>query len=85
MIDASRSPQPAWRRYITFVALGAVLVLAAIFIMTKELHHHSSGSAQVNPPSASAPANPAGSSVAKAHATTTPGGIPVSGRNPFQG
>jgi hypothetical protein len=86
MIDATRSPQPAWRRYGTFILLGALIVFAAFFIWTKELHHHSSAAGSVNtPPAAAAPAAAAAPSVGKAPPTSAPGGIPVSSRNPFQG
>jgi hypothetical protein len=65
-----------------FVLLGVLIVFAAFVIWTRELHHHSSGSANSSPPPATAPAAP---SIRQAPATTIPGGIPVSSRNPFQG
>jgi hypothetical protein len=65
-----------------FIVLGALIVFAAFFIWTKELHHHSSGSASSTTPAASVPTAP---SMKTAPATTVPGGIPVSNRNPFQG
>jgi hypothetical protein len=89
MIDASSSPRPAWQRYATIAALAVLLLVALFVIWKKELHHQSSGSANVNTPAASAPAAlPVGKaprSVTRAPATPVPGGVPVSSRNPFQG
>jgi hypothetical protein len=82
MIDASRSPRPAWQRIATIAALAVLILLALLFISKKVLHHNSSGSSNINIPAASAPAVP---SVKKAPVTTVPGGVPVSSRNPFQG
>jgi hypothetical protein len=82
MIDASHSPQTTWKRVATIVGLAVLILLALLLVWKKELHHHSSGSAHVNTPAASARPS---SSMKKAPAATIPGGIPVSSRNPFQG
>lgn len=41
MIDATRSPRPAWKRVATAVALIVAIVLAVWIIWIKELHHQS--------------------------------------------
>jgi hypothetical protein len=81
MIDASLSPRAAWRRYATLILLLVLVAAAAYVIWTKELHH----SAATN----SAPKQPPAVVSTKTHsvrpsATTIPGGVPVSGRDPFQ-
>ena len=79
---------PAWKRYAT-MALLAVLVLAAAYVIyTKELHH--STTAGATSPPASAPVPLIGSSTRSGSAktavpTTIPGGIAPSSRNPFAG
>lgn len=84
MIDASKSPVPAWKRYATMALLAVLLLAAAYVVYTKELHKGSPTSrpapatAPVNPPSSPAPA------AGQTPATTIPGGIPISSRNPFQ-
>jgi hypothetical protein len=90
MIDASRSPRPAWKRYGTFLLLVAVIAVAAVVIWKKELHHNSPASApQV--PAAVVPAHPAAHTAKAAKpakpaspTTTVPGGLPISTRNPFK-
>jgi hypothetical protein len=81
MIDSTRAPRPAWQRYGVPVLLVIFIAVAAFMIWSKELHHSSS-------PAASTPTSPAITAThaaprAKAPATTIPGGLPVSGRNPF--
>jgi hypothetical protein len=39
MIDASRSPNPVWKRVFYAVLLVTAIVLAAWVIWVKELHH----------------------------------------------
>jgi len=81
MIDSTKSPIPAWRRYATVVALTVLVFVAGFVIWTKELHHQSSTPASLSPP---AIAKTAGSKLAAPTTTTTvPGGLPVSSRNPF--
>lgn len=86
MIDASRSPRPAWQRYATFVAIAALLVVAVFVIWTKELHH-SSPAAAPQTPALTVPAHTAVQTAGHTPkpATTVPGGLPISSRNPFQG
>ena len=81
MIDSTKGPLPAWKRYGIPVLLVVLIVVAAVAIWSKELHHSS-------PSSASTPTSPAITAThaaphAKSPATTIPGGLPVSGRNPF--
>jgi hypothetical protein len=87
MIDATKSPAPTWKRYGIFLIVAVLLVVAAGVIWTKELHHSIPGISK-SKPSASAPASsvhstPPVTAASKPVATTIPGGIPVSGRNPF--
>ncbi len=87
MIDATKSPLPTWKRYGLFLLVGVLVVVAAGVIWTKELHHSIPGISK-SKPAASAPASeqspsPTGTTPAKPVATTVPGGIPVSARNPF--
>lgn len=88
MIDASKSPVPAWKRYATMALLVALVLVAGYVIYVKELHKGSPTSKPAPAPApASAPARatPAGTPAAsQTSATTIPGGIPVSSRNPFQ-
>jgi hypothetical protein len=91
MIDASKSPLPAWKRYGLILVVAALLVAAAGVIWTKELHHSIPGVSK-SKPAASAPATAQStppitgpSKASKPVATTIPGGIPVSARNPFAG
>ncbi len=83
MIDASKSPVPAWKRYLT-IALLAVLVLAAAYVIyTKEIHHSSPSPASPAPAASQAQPAPRPTQT-KTAPTTIPGGIPISSRNPFQ-
>ena len=90
MIDATRGPMPAWKRYGLFVVVAALVLAAGAMIWTKELHH-SLPLLSKSKPAASAPAPtsvpPSTGTVkpSKSPATTIPGGIPVSGRDPFAG
>jgi len=86
MIDPTRSPQPAWRRYLSAAVLGVLIVVAGYVIYTKDLKHSGSGASQ---PVASAPAQikttspKTASKPAVAPTTTIPGGVAPSSRNPF--
>lgn len=83
MIDSSKSPIPAWRRYATIAILGIVIVVAGYLLWSKELHH---SSAAAPAPAPAATAKSAASSAKPQQpspSTTIPGGIPVSSRNPF--
>jgi hypothetical protein len=91
MIDATKSPLPAWKRYGLIILVAALVVVAAGMIWTKELHHSIPGISK-SKPAASAPASATPSSAPAASAskpkpvaTTIPGGVPVSARNPFDG
>ncbi len=92
MIDATKSPLPAWKRYGLIVLVAVLVVAGAGMIWTKELHHSLPGLSKSKPaPSApapateSTPATAAASKSSKPVATTIPGGIPVSARDPFAG
>ena len=91
MIDATKSPLPTWKRYGLLLLIVALVVVAGAMIWTKELHHSLPGISK-SKPAASAPApatksTPATAAASKSKpvATTIPGGIPVSARNPFAG
>jgi len=81
MIDASRSPRPAWQRIATMVALAVLILLAVLFISKKVLHHGSESNSTPPPPAATSPAK---SIKAPTH-SAVPGGVPISSRDPFQG
>ncbi len=81
MIDPTRSPKPAWRRYLATCLLTVVVVAAGYFVYTKDLRHHS---ATATPPAAST-STASTNATAEMPSTTVPGGPPVSGRNPFGG
>lgn len=84
MIDSTKSPVPAWKRYAT-ITLLAVLTLVAVYVLyTKELHHGSAGTTTPVPATVSRPVQPSSSAKQQSTATTIPGGIPISSRNPFQ-
>jgi hypothetical protein len=80
MIDATKSPTPAWRKYLIFVVLGVLIVIAAYFVWVKELHHSSHIGSSSTPTTVTVPAK---QPVSKAPATTVPGGLAISNRNPF--
>jgi hypothetical protein len=82
MIDSSKSPMPVWRRYTNVLLLTVLLVVMGYVVWVKELHHSSPGSSTPSAPAAAAPA-PKTSPTTVSTATTIPGGIAVSGRNPF--
>lgn len=81
MIDSSRSPVPAWKRYLTMTVMIVLVVVAGWVLYTKEIHHSAPGSS-----SSPAVTNPAPSTtVAQTPVTTVPGGIAPSARDPFSG
>lgn len=86
MIDATKSPMPLWRRYATIALLAIVILAAGYLVWSKELHHSSSSGSPPSPAAASA--NSATTKTTShpkpgATPTTIPGGIPISTRNPF--
>lgn len=84
MIDATKGPVPAWKKYGT-IALLAVLVVAMAYVLwVKELKHHSPVASNSAPPAATAKVGHA-TTAKKAPPTTVPGGLPISSRNPFGG
>jgi len=92
MIDATKSPMPTWKRYGLLVLIAALVVVAGAMIWTKELHHSlpilSKSKPAASAPAPSTPSTPPTTTVSAASkpvATTIPGGIPVSARNPFTG
>ena len=92
MIDATKGPVPAWKRYGLIVLVAVLVVAGAGMIWTKELHHSIPGLSK-SKPAATAPASASASTApttvasksSKPVATTIPGGIPVSARDPFTG
>lgn len=88
MIDATKSPLPTWKRYALFVLIAALVVAAGAMIWTKELHHSLPGLSKSTPTTSATQSTPPSTTASKASksvATTIPGGIPVSSRNPFAG
>ena len=94
MIDSTTSPVPTWKRYLTIAVLAVVVLAAGYLIYTKELKG-SSGSSSANIPavtipaagagaaSAGSPSGSAGPTLSAGSATTIPGGVAPSSRNPF--
>ena len=83
MIDSTKSPVPAWKRYTTIALLAVLVVIAAFVIYTKEIHHSSSGSPASQAPAPVVSTTPSTANAKPSAPTTIPGGIPVSNRNPF--
>jgi hypothetical protein len=89
MIDATKSPVPAWQRYAIIVLLAVLLVVAGYFVWTKELKKSSSASsgapAAVHAivPTANPPTGNGAAATVKTVPTTVPGGLPISARDPF--
>jgi hypothetical protein len=82
MIDSTKSPMPAWKRYAVVVVLAVLLVVAGYVLWKKELHHASSGNSA--PPATAAPSQTVHSRARPSTAPTTiPGGIQPSNRDPF--
>ncbi len=81
MIDSTKSPIPAWRRYATIAILGIVIVVAGYLLWSKELHH--SSAAATAPATTAKPAASGAKPQLPSPSTTIPGGIPVSSRDPF--
>lgn len=82
MIDASKSPVPAWKRYATIAILAVLVVVVGYFLYSKELHH-SPAASRPAPAPAVTQAGPS-QATAKTSPKGIPGGIPISSRNPFQ-
>lgn len=85
MIDASKSPVPAWKRYATMALLTVLILVAGYVVYTKELHKGSPTSKPA--PATAAPANTPSNpppAATQTPASTIPGGIPISSRNPFR-
>ena len=82
MIDSTKSPMAAWKRYAIIVVLAVLLAVAGYVLWKKELHHGSSGNSA--PPATAVPSQtvhtPSKPSTAP---TTIPGGIQPSSRDPF--
>jgi drug/metabolite transporter (DMT)-like permease len=81
MFDATKSPVPPWKRYAVVALLAIFIAVAGYVVWSKELRHASPSSSPTAPP-----ANvvaPARVQQKAATATTIPGGIPISSRNPF--
>lgn len=57
MIDASRSPNPLWKRMCFVVVLVTAIVVAAWFIWVKELHHTGIQIRVLAPPAAAVSVN----------------------------
>lgn len=84
MIDPTKSPVPAWKRYAVIALLGVLLVVGGYMIYTKDIKKPSPGTS-APPAAAAAPGTPSGSP-APTHSASTPSttpGLPLSSRNPF--
>jgi hypothetical protein len=81
MIDSSKAPVPAWKRYLTMIVMVALVLVAGYLFYSKELHH-SSGSGAASSPAVT---NPAPSTSVATTSTTIPGGVAPSNRDPFSG
>lgn len=81
-VDATKSPTPAWQRKAVAAVLAVLVAAVAYVVWTKDLHH--TAPAASSPPAATKPAPSVNAASPPASATTTvPGGLPVSGRDPF--
>ena len=80
MIDSTKAPVPAWKRYATMGLLVVLILVAGYVLYTKSLRHNTSGGGSGT---AGAVAPAASPSTTTAPSTTIPGGIAVSSRNPF--
>lgn len=82
MIDSTKTPTPVWQRYAVAALLTVLIACAGYVLWSKELHHTHAAA-----PTGSAPAQTASKSPSPtskpSHVTTIPGGVPVSGRDPF--
>lgn len=85
MIDPTKSPTAPWKRTATVILLAVLVVVAGWVLWTKELHHSPASSAPPATPAAAAPAHAAAAPKTAPVATTIPGGLPESNRNPFGG
>ena len=88
MIDSTKSPVPTWKRYLTIVVLAVLVLGAGYMLYTKDLKG-SSSSSNASPPAATVPTAPSsgssggGSNPSTVPATTVPGGVAASNRDPF--
>jgi len=86
MIDSTKSPTPAWQRYVMIGLMAVLIVVAGYMIYTKEIKKSSTSSSQSVPAvtattvKSGTPAHP---KVPATTTTTIPGGIPVSPNSPF--
>ncbi|MHB1533826.1 MAG: hypothetical protein ACYC1D_04280 [Acidimicrobiales bacterium] len=88
MIDATRSPRPLWKRLAIYAVLAVLVIVLGTFIWTKDLHHSSPAAAPASPPAAvsrSIPPSAEAHAPAATPAVKIPGGLAISGRNPFAG
>lgn len=82
MIDSSKSPVPLWKRYATAGLLTVLVLVMGYVVWAKELHHTTSSSSTPPAPAVAAP-SPKTPATTVPTATTIPGGVPVSARDPF--
>ena len=85
MIDATKGPAPAWRRKGMLPLLSVLIVLTGYAIWAKEINKPSSSASSPPAVSATVATVPAAKAPPPTSATTIPGGIPLSSRNPFSG
>jgi hypothetical protein len=82
MIDATKAPTPTWKRYAMAVILTGLLVIVGYVIWAKELHHSSPGGSSA-PATSTVSGSGALAQAKRAPVPTVPGGIRLTGRNPF--
>lgn len=82
-IDATKSPTPAWQRKAVAVLLALLVTVVGYTLWSKDFHHQAAAP-PAPPPAAKAPVRSVPSTTAvTAPSTTIPGGLPLSGRDPF--
>lgn len=84
MIDSTKSPVPAWKRYGTMVLLAVLVLVAAYFVYTKDIHK-SSGSSSAPPAASTAPTTSGSGSTAHSAPAPTTTTVVLSSRDPFSG
>lgn len=82
MIDSTKSPVPAWKRYSLLALMAVLVIVAGYTLWTKELHPKSSNSSSSPPVTSSQVTSPAPSSPGSSTPPTTVG-LALSSRDPF--
>jgi hypothetical protein len=80
MIDATKSPIPAWKRYATIGLLATVIAVAGYFVWTKELHPHAP---RTSSPAVSVPQTKTARSGSVTGSVPTASTLSISPQDPF--